>query len=175
MQRFAARRKAPPARSERSDHTCTIDPRDAKDYDDAIQPARLDDGNWQLGVHIAAVFLTCSRIVPRRRKPKTAANSTYVPGFVSRCCRKSSATAYARGRKACAQLCKSASSPTRTQNRSRQSLPTEVSQPQRLRYEEAQAISTERFSPHPEGAKKNSRIIPTEVVEPLRDYHLARR
>jgi ribonuclease R len=34
---------------------CTIDPDDAKDYDDAISLRELENGNWELGVHIADV------------------------------------------------------------------------------------------------------------------------
>lgn len=35
--------------------TCTIDPRDAKDFDDALSLQKLDNGLWQVGVHIADV------------------------------------------------------------------------------------------------------------------------
>jgi len=35
--------------------TFTIDPVDAKDFDDAISLKRLDNGNWEAGVHIADV------------------------------------------------------------------------------------------------------------------------
>ncbi|MBN2173600.1 MAG: ribonuclease R [Bacteroidales bacterium] len=35
--------------------TCTIDPEDAKDYDDALSLQKLNNGNWEVGVHIADV------------------------------------------------------------------------------------------------------------------------
>ncbi len=35
--------------------TFTIDPKDAKDFDDAISIRQLENGNWEVGVHIADV------------------------------------------------------------------------------------------------------------------------
>jgi len=35
--------------------TFTIDPHDAKDFDDALSLNKLDNGNWEVGVHIADV------------------------------------------------------------------------------------------------------------------------
>lgn len=39
----------------RSVSTCTIDPLDAKDYDDALSLKKLANGNWEIGIHIADV------------------------------------------------------------------------------------------------------------------------
>lgn len=39
----------------RSIFTITIDPEDAKDFDDALSLRRLENGNWEVGVHIADV------------------------------------------------------------------------------------------------------------------------
>lgn len=39
----------------RNTTTFTIDPRDAKDFDDALSIRRLKDGHWEIGVHIADV------------------------------------------------------------------------------------------------------------------------
>lgn len=35
--------------------TCTIDPVDAKDFDDALSLQKMKDGSWEVGVHIADV------------------------------------------------------------------------------------------------------------------------
>jgi len=39
----------------RETFTITIDPEDAKDFDDAISLKRVDEGRWEVGVHIADV------------------------------------------------------------------------------------------------------------------------
>ena len=39
----------------RSVPTFTIDPKDAKDFDDALSIRQLENGNWEIGVHIADV------------------------------------------------------------------------------------------------------------------------
>jgi ribonuclease R len=35
--------------------TFTIDPKDAKDFDDALSMRKLENGNWEIGIHIADV------------------------------------------------------------------------------------------------------------------------
>jgi ribonuclease R len=42
-------------RDMRSVTTLTIDPDDAKDFDDAISIQKLENGNWEVGIHIADV------------------------------------------------------------------------------------------------------------------------
>ena len=39
----------------RDKNTFTIDPIDAKDYDDALSVVKLENGNWEIGIHIADV------------------------------------------------------------------------------------------------------------------------
>jgi ribonuclease R len=42
-------------RDMRSVTTLTIDPDDAKDFDDAISVRKMENGNWEIGIHIADV------------------------------------------------------------------------------------------------------------------------
>lgn len=39
----------------RATTTFTIDPKDAKDFDDALSIKKLENGNWEIGIHIADV------------------------------------------------------------------------------------------------------------------------
>lgn len=58
--------------------TFTIDPKDAKDFDDALSIRRLDNGNWEVGVHIADVthYVTPNSIIDREAKQR--ATSVYL-------------------------------------------------------------------------------------------------
>ncbi len=57
----------------------TIDPPDARDFDDAISLRRNKDGNWVLGVHIAdvATFVTMNSLLDVEARLR--GNSTYLP------------------------------------------------------------------------------------------------
>lgn len=60
---------------------CTIDPDDAKDYDDAISLSR-EDGLWKLGVHIADVSYFVEQGEALDAEAYNRGNSTYFPGHV---------------------------------------------------------------------------------------------
>ena len=58
--------------------TFTIDPRDAKDFDDALSIRRLDNGNYEVGVHIADVthYVHPNTIIDREARRR--ATSVYL-------------------------------------------------------------------------------------------------
>ena len=60
---------------------CTIDPPDAKDYDDAIHIRRTDRG-WDLGVHIADVGHFIDPGTPLDDEAQKRGNSVYLPRLV---------------------------------------------------------------------------------------------
>lgn len=63
--------------------TFTIDPADAKDFDDAISIRNLDNGNYEIGVHIADVshFVTTDSILDKDAYER--ATSVYLPDRVN--------------------------------------------------------------------------------------------
>ncbi|UCF43743.1 MAG: ribonuclease R [Planctomycetota bacterium] len=57
----------------------TIDPADAKDFDDAISLEKDSDGNWVLGVHIADVSCFVPPDSPLDAEARIRGNSVYLP------------------------------------------------------------------------------------------------
>ena len=59
--------------------TLTIDPFDARDFDDAISVKRLENGHWSLGVHIADVAHFVQPRGPLDREARQRGTSVYLP------------------------------------------------------------------------------------------------
>ena len=66
----------------RNTFTLTIDPLDARDFDDAISMTKLDNGDFEIGVHIADVSHYVKRGSALDNEAKKRANSTYLVGEV---------------------------------------------------------------------------------------------
>jgi ribonuclease R len=62
--------------------TITIDPQDAKDFDDAISLQQLDNGNFEVGVHIADVSYYVEPGTALDNEAYTRATSVYLPDRV---------------------------------------------------------------------------------------------
>ena len=60
----------------------TIDPKDARDFDDAISLEKLDGGNWLLGVHIADVGHFVRPATALDREARARSTSVYLPDRV---------------------------------------------------------------------------------------------
>ena len=66
----------------RNDTVVTIDPDDAKDFDDAISLSRLPNGRWRLAVHIAEVSHYVRPGTALDKEAYLRATSVYFPGRV---------------------------------------------------------------------------------------------
>ena len=60
----------------------TIDPKDARDFDDAVSLERLANGHWRLGIHIADVSHFVRPKSPLDREARRRATSVYLPDRV---------------------------------------------------------------------------------------------
>jgi len=60
----------------------TIDPDDARDFDDAIDVEKIDNGGWRLGVHIADVSAYVTPDSALDREARRRGNSVYLPDRV---------------------------------------------------------------------------------------------
>jgi len=66
----------------RNQFIVTIDPDDARDFDDAINVEKLPNGGWQLGVHIADVAAYVEPGSALDREARRRGNSVYLPDRV---------------------------------------------------------------------------------------------
>ncbi len=157
---------------------CTIDPDDAKDYDDAISLRRLDNGHWELGVHIADVSYFVPQKTPLDLEARERGNSCYFPGYVIPMLPEILSNGVCSLQEAVPRLCKSAfitydenARPVGTKFAN-----TIIKSRKRLRYREAQAIlDFASIIPHPQGDRRITDYDP-EVVELLHQMNaLARR
>jgi ribonuclease R len=168
-----------PDRLDLSDRTiCTIDPDDAKDYDDAISLRQLDGGRWELGVHIADVSAFVRPGTPLDIEASTRGNSCYFPGFVVPMLPEILSNGVCSLQEGVPRLCKSAfivfdanAHPVDSHFAS-----TVIRSANRLRYREAQAIIDRQPTiPHPDGERSVDSYDP-KVVELLHQMNdLARR
>ena len=157
---------------------CTIDPDDAKDYDDAISLRQLDSGLWELGVHIADVSYFVPRGTPLDVEAEARGNSCYFPGHVIPMLPEILSNGVCSLQEGVPRLCKSAfitfdedARPTSTRFAN-----TIIKSASRFRYREAQAIlDRAAVIPHPNGDRKLSDYDPV-VVELLDEMNrLAKR
>src|SRR5436190_17228554 len=66
----------------RKEFIVTIDPDDARDFDDAIHVEKIDNGGWHLGVHIADVAAYVAPASALDREARRRGNSVYLPDRV---------------------------------------------------------------------------------------------
>jgi len=66
----------------RKEFIVTIDPDDARDFDDAIHVEKIENGGWRLGVHIADVAAYVDPECALDREARRRGNSVYLPDRV---------------------------------------------------------------------------------------------
>ena len=77
------REEVPAGRRDLTDRVIvTIDPVDARDFDDAISLERIDRGHWLLGVHIADVSHFVEEGTPLDQEARARGTSVYLPDRV---------------------------------------------------------------------------------------------
>ena len=157
---------------------CTIDPDDAKDYDDAISLKKLPTGQWELGVHIADVSHFVQQGGALDTEARQRGNSCYFPGKVIPMLPEILSNGVCSLQEGVPRFCKSAyitfdidARPVGTRFGN-----SVIRSACRLRYREAQAILDGAAEvPHPDGARKISDYDPS-VVELLHQMNsLARK
>jgi ribonuclease R len=156
----------------------TVDPDDAKDYDDAISLRHKDNGLWELGVHIADVAFFVPLGTPLDDEASQRGNSCYFPGHVIPMLPEVLSNGVCSLQEAVPRLCKSVFITINKDARPAgvRFANTLIKSRKRLRYQEAQAIiDRDKQIPHPDGPKTVGEYDP-EIVQLLDDMNvLAKR
>jgi ribonuclease R len=148
---------------------CTIDPDDAKDYDDAISIRKLPDGHWELGVHIADVSFFVPPGSPLDEEAKKRGNSAYFPGHVIPMLPEILSNGVCSLQEDVPRLCKTAfiEYDEKAMPMGARFANSIIKSRARLRYREAQALlDREPVIPHPDGPRTRADYAP-EVLELL--------
>ncbi len=146
----------------RDDFIITIDPPDAKDYDDAISIRRTNEG-WELGVHIADVAHFIAPGSPLDTEAQSRGNSCYLPRLVIPMLPENLSNGICSLQEGVPRFCKSS---FMVYDRQGKLLKSGVSQvliksKKRLTYLEAQAL----IDGNPEEAKKHAKTEPNYTPE----------
>ncbi len=178
VDRFGAHKGGWPDRLELDSRTiCTIDPDDSRDFDDAISLRRLDNGLWELGVHIADVSYFVPPDSALDEESKKRGNSVYFPGYVIPMLPEVLSNGVCSLQENVPRLCKSAfvTFDEHGQAVGSSFANTLIRSAARLRYREAQAlIDGQAMIPHPAGARPISQYNPA-VVELLHQMNTLAR
>lgn len=166
IERFNAARGWP-ERYDLSDQTIvTIDPDDAKDFDDAISLHRRESGLIELGVHIADVSYFVPPGSALDQEAQKRGNSVYFPGYVIPMLPEILSNGVCSLQEGVPRLCKSAFITLDDQGHpvSTRFANTIIKSAKRLRYREAQAlIDGAEMIPHPDGPKPRSDYEPRVI------------
>ena len=154
---------------------CTIDPPDAKDYDDAISIERTKRG-WKLGVHIADVANFVTPGTSLDNEAQARGNSVYLPRLVIPMLPEVLSNGICSLQEGVERFCKSAFIEYDEDGNvlAQGFAATLIKSAKRMTYLEAQAIIDGDF----EGAKKHARTeteLTNEVIDALKAMNLLSR
>lgn len=162
----------PPQRRDlRADYIITIDPPDAKDFDDAISIERTERG-WRLGVHIADVAHFIPRGSTLDEEAAERGNSVYLPRLVIPMLPEILSNGICSLQEGVERYCKSAfmEYDARGEVRAQGFAQTIIKSAKRLTYLEAQAL----IDGNKEEAKRHARTEPEytdKLIETLREMN----
>ncbi|MFN4242878.1 MAG: ribonuclease R [Tepidisphaerales bacterium] len=148
----------------------TIDPDDAKDYDDAISLRTLDHGRVELGVHIADVSHFVAEGSALDQEARKRGNSVYFPGHVIPMLPEILSNGVCSLQEGVPRLCLSAFITLDAEGKpvSTRFAETIISSARRLRYREAQdLIDGKAEIHHPDGPRRRS-DYPSPVLDLLK-------